>query len=236
MSIRRITPAITGTIGLVLAAVLVGLGLVMTSNANFAKTYTAEQLGQQKITFSSVEALTPEESQSPCLIQYAGQQLTTGKQAECYANDFIGLHVTKIGGGKTYAEMRGPEQALLAKVTAAQKANDPGLAELQKQHAIAKGQRDAVFQGETSRGLLLTSFGFSVLGAKAEQAATTAYLVAGLVALLSLVILARGRGAARTAGAGSPTGSVGIPRQATTSPSPATAEPNPGPPQTTTNA
>ena len=233
MSIRRNTPALVGTIGLVLAAVLVGLGLVMTSNANFAKTYTAEQLGRQNITFSTIEALQPQERQSECLMRYAGQQLTTGKQAECYANDFIGLHVTKIAGGKTYAQMRAPEQALLAQVTAAQKANDPGLAELQKQHAIAKGQRDALFQGETSRGLLLTSFGFSVLGAKAEQAATTAYLVAGLVALLSLVFLARGRRPAHPERAGSPIASVSIPQQATSTPSSATAEPDLSQPQTT---
>lgn len=193
MSIRRNTPVIAGTIGLALAAVLVGLGLVMTSNARFAKNYTAEQLGRQNITFSTVEALTPEERTSPCLVRYAGQRLTTGKQAECYANDFIGLHVTKIAGGKTYAQMRGPEQALLAQVTAAQKAGDAAAAELQKQHAAGKGQRDALFQGKTSRGLLLTSFGFSVLGEKAGQAATTAYLVAGLVALLSLGALVRGR-------------------------------------------
>ena len=91
-----------------------------------------------------------------------------------------------MAGGKTYAELRGPERALNAKVMAAQQANDPALPELQKQHAGLKAQRDTLFQGETSRGLLLTSFGFSVLGAKAEQAATAAYLAAGLLGLLSV--------------------------------------------------
>ena len=179
--------------GVGIAALLLIIGVVMSSNADFSKRYVTDQLKEQRITFKAADALTEEERKSQCLVKYAGQALTTGKQAECYANDFIGLHVTKIAGGKTYAQMRGPEQALLAQVTAAQKAGDPAAAELQKQHAAAKGQREALFQGETSRGLLLTSFGFSVLGEKAGQAATTAYLVAGLVALLSLAALVRGR-------------------------------------------
>ena len=43
-----------------------------------------------------------------------------------------------------------------------------------------------LFKGETLRGLLLTSFGFSVFGVKGEQVATVAYIVAGLLALLSI--------------------------------------------------
>lgn len=184
---------IAGIVGLAVAGGLGVLGLVMTSNANFAKTYTAEQLSRQNITFNTVDTLTEKERQSPCLVRYAGQRLTTGKQAECYANDFIGEHVKNVAGGKTYAELRVPERALYAEVVAAQKANDPALADLQKQHAGVKAQRDTLFQGETSRGLLLTSFGFSVLGAKAEQAATAAYLAAALLALLSVAGLVRSR-------------------------------------------
>jgi uncharacterized membrane protein SpoIIM required for sporulation len=43
-----------------------------------------------------------------------------------------------------------------------------------------------VFKGETLRGLLLTSYGFSEFGAKAGQAATVAYLGAGLMFLLAI--------------------------------------------------
>ncbi len=175
--------------GLIVAGLLLVMGVVLTGNADFAEDYTGDQLAAQQISFKAADKLTAEEKQAACLVEYAGQKLTTGKQAECYANDFIGEHVKDVAGGKTYAELGGPERALQAKVAAAQKANDPALADLQKQHAAIKGQRDALFQGETSRGLLLTSFGFDVLGAKAEQAATVAYLVAGLLGLLSLVSL-----------------------------------------------
>ena len=37
--------------------------------------------------------------------QYAGQQLTTGAQAETYADHFIAVHLKEIGGGKTYAQL-----------------------------------------------------------------------------------------------------------------------------------
>jgi hypothetical protein len=60
------------------------------------------------------------------------------------------------------------------------------VADLQKQLAEVNGQRDSVFKGETLRGLLLTSFGFSEFGAKAGQAALVAYLAAGLLLLLSI--------------------------------------------------
>ena len=172
--------------GLAMAALLLVLGLVMTSNANFAKRYVKDQLSEQNITFKTADTLTPEEAKSACLVKFAGQALTTGKQAECYANDFIGLHVKAIAGGKTYADLGTPQSALRTQVADAVKANDPKLPALQDQLAAVTAQRETLFKGETLRGLLLTSFGFSVFGVKGEQVATVAYIVAGLLALLSL--------------------------------------------------
>ena len=172
--------------GVALAALLLVLGLVMTSNANFAKDYVKEQLGEQKITFKSADTLTAEEKESACLVKYAGQPLLTGKQAECYANEFIGLHVKSTAGGLTYAELGDAQTALRAKITAAQAANDPALATMQKQLTDMTAQRETLFKGETLRGLLLTSFGFSVFGVKGEQVANVAYIAAALLMLLSL--------------------------------------------------
>src|SRR5262245_58284961 len=98
---RRTLDILFGTGGMVLALLLLIVGIVMTSNANFAKNYVADQLGQQHITFKAADTLTPEEKQAPCLVQYAGQKMTTGKQAECYANSFIGLHLKGIANGQT---------------------------------------------------------------------------------------------------------------------------------------
>jgi len=171
--------------GLALAALLLAAGFVLSSNANFANTYVHDQLAQQNITFKPANTLTAEEKAAPCLVSYAGQKMTTGKQAECYANEFIGLHLKGIAGGKTYADLGAPQSALREQVAAAQASNAANLADLQKQLADVTAQRETVFKGETLRGLLLTSYGFSEFGAKAAQAATVAYLAAALMALLA---------------------------------------------------
>lgn len=172
--------------GVGLAALLLIIGVVMSGNANFSKKYVTDQLKAQKITFKTADTLTEEEMQAPCLVKFAGQAMTTGKQAECYANSFIGLHVATSGKGRTYAEIGDDQTVLRAQVAAAQKAGDPGLADLQKQLADLTTTRETVFKGETLRGILLTSFGFSELGNKAQQAANVIYLGVVLLAALSL--------------------------------------------------
>jgi len=183
---RRTLDILFSTGGAVLAGLLLIVGIVMTSNANFAKNYVADQLGNQHITFKTAATLTDEEKKAPCLVQYAGQKLTTGKQAECYANSFIGLHLQSIAGGKTYADLGTDQTNLQNQVTAAQKSNDPNLADLQKQLSALTSQRNTLFTGETLKGLLLTSYGFSVFGEKAAQAAVVAYLAAALLLLLAI--------------------------------------------------
>ncbi len=183
---RRTLDILFSVGGVGLAALLLVLGVVMTSNANFAKSYVKDQLTQQNIKFTPASALTEEEAKSACLVKYAGQQLTTGKQAECYANEYIGLHVKSVANGQTYADLGTPQRDLQAKVKAATASNDPALPDLQKQLTAITGQRETLFKGETLRGLLLTSFGFSVFGDKGSQVATVAYIVAGLLMLLSI--------------------------------------------------
>lgn len=172
--------------GIGLAGLLLIIGTVMTSNANFSKRYVTDQLKQEKITFKTADTLTEEEKTAPCLVKYAGQALTTGKQAECYANNFIGLHVKTTGNGKTYAELGDVQTDLRAQIATAQKNGDPAVADLQKQLTDVTNQRETVFKGETLRGILLTSYGFSVLGMKASQAAGIIYLGVVLLALLSI--------------------------------------------------
>ena len=171
--------------GLALAALLLVLGVVMTSNAAFAKDYVKGQLSEQNISFPAAADLTAEEKAQPCVVKNAGLALTTGKQAECYANDFIGLHIKDIADGQTYAGLGAPISALKAQI-AALPADAPNRAALVSQQTAMTAQRESLFKGETLRGLLLTSFGFSVFGVKGGQAATVAYGAAGLLALLSL--------------------------------------------------
>jgi len=192
--------------GLALAGLLLVVGLVMTSNANFAKSYVKDQLIEQKISFKAADKLTAEEKKSDCVVKYAGQQLTTGKQAEGYANEFIGLHVKNTAGaeGKTYAELGDVQTQVRAKIADAQKNDPAAVAGLQKQLGDLTTTRETVFKGETLRGLLLTSYGFSVLGAKGGQVAFVCYLVAGILFLLSIAGFVHAFRTPRTVGVGVP--------------------------------
>ncbi|GAA1770955.1 hypothetical protein [Luedemannella helvata] len=183
---RRTLDILFSTGGLVLAGLLLIVGIVLNSNANFAKTYVADQLGEQHISFTPADQLSDEEKKAACLVENAGKPLTTGKQAECYANEYIGLHLKNIAGGKTYADMGDVQSDLRAQVAKAQETNAANLADLQKQLDAANAQRDSLFKGETLRGLLLTSYGFSVFGEKAAQAVLVAFIAAGLLLLLSI--------------------------------------------------
>lgn len=206
---RRTLDVLFSAGGVALAALLLVIGLVMTSNANFAKSYVHNQLAQQKITFTKASSLKPEEKKAACLVKYAGQRLTTGKQAECYANSYIGLHVKTVKGleGQTYATAGDVISGLKTQLAAAQAAPSPDaakIASLNKQIADDTTGRDTLFKGETLRGLLLTSYGFSVLGFKGGQVAFVCYLVAGLLMLLSIAGFVHAFRTPRTVGFGVP--------------------------------
>jgi hypothetical protein len=95
--------------------------------------------------------------------------------------------------GETYADLATQEADLRAQVASAQTAKAPALPALQKQLGEITAEREALFKGETLRGQLLTTFGFSAFGAKAGQLAVTAYGAAALLALLSIVGFAQAR-------------------------------------------
>ena len=77
----------------------------------------------------------------PSVSQYAGQQLLTGQQAEAYADHFIAVHLSEIGGGKTYSQLSTEAIA------------QPNNAELADQVAT-------VFKGTTLRSMLLNAYGW----------------------------------------------------------------------------
>ncbi len=178
---RRTLDLIFSVGGLVLAVLILVLGLVLQNQANFADDYVHNQLSQQQITFTPADKLTDEEKQADCLVKWAGEQLTTGKQAECYANDYIALHLSEINDGKTYSQTSNEERAVATQLKA-----DPTNADLQAQDEKLTGQVQTLFRGETLRGLLLTSYGFSIFGERAAQAALVCFLVAAVLFLASI--------------------------------------------------
>jgi hypothetical protein len=181
-----------GAVGLVLAVACLAAGGLLRNDANFADDYVARQLGEQRITFKATDALNDAERQTPCLVAYAGTPLTTGAQAECYANNFIGQHLKSVANGKTFSEMREVQNGIRADIAKAQAAGDSAAAaDLQRQLGEVTGKRQTLFEGETVRGLLLTSFGFSTLGEKAHLGANVANSAGGALLLLSLAVVGR---------------------------------------------
>lgn len=182
--------------GAVIAILLVVLGIVLADQGAFADSYVKDQLGQQRITFAAADKLTAAEKEwkpgSSCLSTYAGKLMETGKQAECYANYFIALHVdtaTTSAGfpGETYATLGGIQASLRAQVAEAKARNDTAAADTaQKKLDSATSLRSTAQTGETLRGLLLTTYGFSIFGDKASLAGLVCFIMAGLLALLSL--------------------------------------------------
>jgi hypothetical protein len=152
------------SIAAVTAAGMMVVGVLALVGGNYANDVVHDQLTPQKIAFPAAG--------SPALLpgikQYAGQQVVDGGQAKAYANDFIGVHLTKIAGGKTYAEV---SAAALA---------DP------KNPTLA-AQKTTLFQGETLRGLLLNAWGWSVVG---TVATTAGFILLGLGLILLLLPLA----------------------------------------------
>ena len=172
--------------GVAVAILLVLLGFVFKTNADFADSYVHEQLAEQKISFTAAEFLSDEEKTSSCLIENAGTPLDSGKKAECYANDYIGMHLKGIGGGETYATIGAIQTKAKTALADATAANASNVVELKADLDKITGQRETMFKGETLRGLLLTSYGFSIFGEKAALAGMLSFLGALVMLLASI--------------------------------------------------
>jgi hypothetical protein len=163
------------SIPMMAAVGIVVVGILAVIGGSYDKKVVHDQLVPQKIFFPA--------SNSPALLpgvkQYAGQQLTTGSQAKAYANNFINVHLSKIAGGQTYAQVSAAAIAAPTNVKLAE-------------------EKATLFQGETLRSILLSAWGWSLLG---TIAALAGWLLIAFGVILFLLPLAnwqvnlRGRGA-----------------------------------------
>lgn len=174
---RRTFDALLSTAGLVLAIVLAVAGGLLYWGHSFASGHVYTELANEKIYFPAKgsAALTANPEIEKNLSPYAGQQLTTGRQAEVYADHFIKVHLSEVANGQTYAQVSSKIQQL--------KATNPNSSQL----ATLQGEQQTLFQGETLRGLLLNAYAFGKLGQIAFIASLAAFSAAGLMLLLSLL-------------------------------------------------
>jgi hypothetical protein len=146
--------------------ILASIGGLATWGYSFANNDVHNQLSQQQIAFpakGSPALAGP--LIGPYLDQYAGQKLTTGAQAEAYADHFIAVHLSELPLGGVYS-----------KVSAASLAAP--------NNAALKAEVQTSFQGTTLRGLLLEAYAFSVFAELAVWAAIASFSPAFVMALL----------------------------------------------------
>jgi hypothetical protein len=189
---RRTLDLLFSVGGVVLGALLLVLGLVLNNQADFAKSYVTNQLSEQQIKFTPADKLKGEDKAAggQCLVNYGGSALDSGKKAECYANQYIGFHLKEAAKGAgvegaTYATL-GAEVTKAKTAAADAKTAGKPTEELDARVTELSGLRDTMFKGETLRGLLLTSYGFSIFGDRAGLAANVCFAAFGLMLLLSI--------------------------------------------------
>jgi hypothetical protein len=105
--LRRTFDALVSAAGL-LVAVLIVAGVLLTWGHSYANNQVTSQLSAQKIVFPTTtnpEFRALPKADQAAMGQYAGQAMTTGAQAQVYADNFIGYHLSLIGGGKTYSQL-----------------------------------------------------------------------------------------------------------------------------------
>lgn len=177
--------------GTMLAVLLLVLGLVLSDQASFAETYVTDQLLEQQIAFPAEYSRGELDVKgSDCLKEFAGTKLDSGKKAECYANFYIKTHMGHSAddaglAGETYSTLGGVVSGLKKDLEAAKAAGEDTAA-IEERIASASGLRETMFKGETLRGLLLTTYGFSIFGDRADLAKTVCYLAAALLLILSV--------------------------------------------------
>ena len=123
--------------------------------SNFATSQVQSQLAAQKISFPAANnaAITSlPKADAAAMRVYAGEQLTTGPQAETYADHFIKVHLNEIGKGQTYSQVSAASMA------------DPT-------NTALANEVQTIFRGSTLRGLLLNSYGWWQIGQYALYAA-----------------------------------------------------------------
>ena len=163
---RKTFDLLASLAGILIVAMLTVAGGLAVWGYSFANSSVHNQLAQQQIAFPALGSTALASPQiGPYLNQYAGQQMTTGSQAQAYANHFIAVHLSEM-----------PYNGVYSKVSAASMA-DPT-------NATLKAEVQTVFEGTTLRGLLLEAYAFSVFATIALWAAIASFAMALLMALL----------------------------------------------------
>ena len=160
--------------GIIVAAVLLVAGGLLTFASSFATSNVHDQLAGQEITMPAAEALTTPAMKAN-LSQYSGQPLTTGAQAKAYADYYIQAHMDAQAQGRTYSQVSGEYMAAMKTDPTAEATTELGQL------------RQSLVMGTTLRGMLLNAYAFATLGTIAMWAAVAAFIGSGVMFVLGLL-------------------------------------------------
>jgi hypothetical protein len=192
---RKLLDQIVSASAAVVAIAMIVLGGLAIYGGNFGRDNVTSRLAPEKVFFAPLDAMSPEEQQT--LGEFAGQQVTTGPQAEGFAR-YIQGHLAGINDGKTYAETSTAARA---------EGLDPDTA------AALAGKADTLFKGETLRSIMLNAYGWwtvATIALYAGYAMIALGIVLGALALLGFRHAKRVE-AARVADAGPVVDSTRVP-------------------------
>jgi hypothetical protein len=187
---RRVFDRLASGIGAALVVILLIIGGLFVWGHSFASSNVHNQLAQQQIYFpkqSEINAVKaqyakggqkavtdPEFPNAKLMIgalePYAGKQVLSGKEAQVYANDFIGQHLYAM-----------PLHGVYSQVSGAARTAKPG----SKQATTLAALETTVFQGTTLRGLLLEAYGFGTISVIMLWAAIVSFIGAAVLLLLT---------------------------------------------------
>jgi hypothetical protein len=139
---RKTWDRIVSASAAVIAVAMIVLGAFAIYGGNFGRENVQTRLEPQNITFPPLSAMTPEEQTS--VGAFAGQQVTTGGQAEAFSR-YIAGHLEAVNGGATYSETSAAARA---------EGLAPDVA------ADLQVKADTLFKGETLRSMLLNAYGW----------------------------------------------------------------------------
>jgi hypothetical protein len=171
----------------VVAVALVALGAAAIFGGTFALDNVRDRIEPQHISFPAAAEMTAEEK--AIVGEFVGASVDTGTEAEAYSR-YIGLHLSEIGGGKTYAELGPVQFGLEAQIEEAKASNAAQRRPTRGEAGGRSGQRDTIFKGETLRAILLNAYGWWTVG-QITFFAGFGLVIAGLV-LAVLVVLGFG--------------------------------------------
>ena len=184
---RKSFDKIASVIGLLLAGFLIVIGGILQYGGNFATDQVAAQLEPQAITIPAENGDPKVTDDVKKFFADNGEKvMTTGKQAQMYADHYIGFHMSEM---PTYAAASGANRAAAGALAA-----DPTNPALQAAAKQASGTVETVFKGETLRGMLLNAYAFGTLGQIAMVASYVSFaggLIFLILALLGFAHLRR---------------------------------------------